>query len=137
MMSKAQFQQLAEMHADNARQLYRLGGYTNAFHLAGLAVECALKALVCDRFIQGVLPDPRIVTAAHSHKLEDLAGLAGIKAALIERVKADEAFAAKWTAVRNWSIASRYETITFVDAAELIEAALDAGGLLEWIRTYW
>jgi len=92
MTSKRQFQQLAEMHAEDARMLLEAHRHTNAVHLAGIAVECSLKALICDRFLDGVLPDRKIVERAHSHQLDELIGLAGIKAQLQARLVEDVTF---------------------------------------------
>jgi hypothetical protein len=137
MTSKADFQALADMHATDAQHLYASGRNTNAYHLSGLSIECALKALICDRFLAGVLPDKRVVEAVYKHDLDGLVGLAGVKADLQTKIRADADFAARWTTVKSWSVASRYETMSAVDAAELIEAAFGKGGLLEWIKTYW
>jgi hypothetical protein len=137
MTSKADFQALAEMHADDAHMLFRARRHTNAFHLAGLSIECALKALICDRFHEGVLPDQRIVQRAYSHKLEELVGLAGVKAAIDDHMTVEPDFGVRWSIVKNWSVDARYETISSVEAAELLEAAFGEGGVLRWIKTHW
>jgi HEPN domain-containing protein len=137
MTSKRQFQELAKMHAEDARMLLGAHRHTNAVHLAGIAVECSLKALICDRFLEGVLPDRKIVERAHSHQLDDLIGLAGIKSQLQTKLVEDIAFEVRWSVVRSWSITTRYETISRPEATEFVSAAVDREGIQAWIKTFW
>ena len=137
MTSKRQFQQLADMHAADAMMLFRAQRHVNAVHLAGIGVECALKALVCEHFHNEVLPDPKIVQRAHSHVLADLVGLAGIKPHLDQRAEQDAEFDARWSIMRTWSVAVRYETVSEAEAVELLDAAIGEEGLLQWIKTFW
>lgn len=137
MTSKRQFQQLAEMHAEDARMLLGAHRHTNAVHLAGVALECSLKALICDHFLDGVLPDRKIVDRAHSHQLDDLMGLSGIKGPLQVRLGQDADFEVRWSLVRAWSISTRYETISRPEATEFVSAAVGEEGMLAWIKTFW
>lgn len=137
MTSKLQFQQLAEMHAEDAQVLHANGRQTNSMHLAGLAIECALKALVCDHFEKGALPDPKLVQRAHSHELAALVGLAGIKPDLDALVKEDPEFDARWSITKTWSVAVRYDTVSEIELVEFLDATVGQKGMLEWIKTFW
>ena len=125
------------MHADDAQQLFDAERYTNAVHLGGLSVECALKSLICRHFAAEALPDLRVVQRAHSHQLDDLIGLAGVKAELQAQTDADLSFASNWSVVREWSITQRYDILERDASESFLSAALGENGVLPWIKTYW
>lgn len=137
MTSKSDFQQLSEMHSSDASLLQHHGRHTNALHLSGIAIECALKALICDHFLEGVLPDKRVVDNTYKHDLVLLVGLAGIKSVWNDKRKEDADFDVKWSIVLNWSVATRYDIVSRAEAQEMLDAALGEEGVLEWIKTFW
>ena len=110
----------------DARFLFKNGRWHGAVYLAGYAVECKLKAAVCQHLGVDVLP-----SAFHTHELQVLlqsAGLAGV-------LPLDSSV---WACFRRidviWGVEIRYsgkpyrrhEAETFLD---------DVGRLLKWIDT--
>jgi hypothetical protein len=59
MLTKSLLMALAETRRRDAEVLLLSGQYSGAYYLTGYAVECALKAIVASRFVQGAIP-PKI-----------------------------------------------------------------------------
>jgi hypothetical protein len=106
--------------------------------LAGYSDELGIKACIAGVFQANTIPDKAFVNAVYSHKLEDLLGNAGLKAALEDEMKADAVFAAAWAIASKWNEASRYDLWDQFDAARIINAIADQDhGMLQWLRKRW
>ncbi|MBX3569387.1 MAG: hypothetical protein KF914_15105 [Rhizobiaceae bacterium] len=111
-----------------------------AYHIAGLAVECALKAKIATLFQKNDVPEKNLVDEFYrkGHVLRVLVGLAGLEAALAAEEAASVPFRANWATVRAWNIDSRYLPWTRNEATSMINAAAMRGtGVLPWIRRHW
>ena len=124
------------MHADDAKLLLDSGRFSNAYHLGGYSIECALKAVLCRQFAAESLPDKGLVQAAYTHNLRELASLAGLAKAL-KQSKENENFSVNWSIVSSWSEASRYQPASEPEALDLICAIDGDDGILEWIKSHW
>jgi HEPN domain-containing protein len=121
----------ASLLADNER-------YSNAYYLAGYAVELGLKACIARQFRAETIPDPKLVQRLYTHRLTELIGLAGLTAALNEELAADRIFAANWSTATEWTENSRYEMIDVYSCRLMIEAVQDEKhGVLRWLKQHW
>ena len=142
-MTRAGFQQLAATRAADAAALLAASRWSGAYYLAGYAVECGLKACVMKRVGAeegGMLFEDRRFqqTSCLTHDLEAL-----LRGALLwDLFQADCHSGAgldrHWRTVKKWSEASRYDTLSLIEARAMCEAVSDpADGLLPWIQRFW
>lgn len=138
-ITRTEFQQLSAMRAAEAVALLASGHHAGAYYLAGYAVECALKACICTRFLPQQFP-PKVDTVRkmYSHDLVDLLGLAGLKAQLEADSAADATLGDYWLVVKDWSEESRYALPTPIQAQQLYTAVSDpTHGVLQWLYRFW
>lgn len=118
-----------------AKALLDADCWSGAYYLAGYAVELALKARIAGMFKADMIPDRNFVQRIYSHRLNELASLAGLTAQLTERSARDVMFEANWDAASRWSEQSRYRMISEADARQLVAALDGRDGILRWIST--
>ena len=53
---QSDFKILAQVKIDDAQHLYSTGRFSNAYYLAGYAVEFAIKAYIAGRFVANTIP---------------------------------------------------------------------------------
>lgn len=112
--------------------------FSNAYYLAGYAVELAIKSCISRKFLPDVIPDRAYVDATYKHSLKELIGTAGLTADLNEKIRADATFAMHWSYVARWTETSRYEAIDSYTSQTMIAAITDrTSGVLKWIEQYW
>lgn len=137
-ITRLDLRQIAEEKIDDARHLLAVGRSSNAYYLAGYAVEIGLKACIARQFASDAIPDRKFVNDIHVHDLPKLAGLAGLGVELQALKVSNPLFGANWTIVVEWSPEVRYRTVDAASAGSMV-AAVDVGadGVLPWIRTRW
>ena len=138
-ITRAEFQQLADVRLEEAKALLDLGKWDGAYYLAGYAVEVALKACII-KFLMAAdaFPDKRFSERCYTHDLSELMGLAGLKMAWNAATAADPLLNDKWTVVRDWTEHKRYHRISEAESRQLYEAITDpVQGVLTWIKTHW
>ncbi len=83
-MIKADFQKLAEMRIREAGILLAAGEFDGAYHVAGYAVESALKVCIIKRklSVADFWPDRKFTEQCHTHDLNALVNLADLKVEL-------------------------------------------------------
>lgn len=87
------FQRLAAVRAREALILKRSGSALGAYYLAGLAVECALKACIAKSTRRFEFPNKKRAEDAWKHDLGGLLLLAGMKDQLDAELNRDNSFA--------------------------------------------
>lgn len=128
---------IAQAKLDDSLLLWRNGSYSNAYYLAGYAVEIALKSCIARQVIAETIPDKEFLKQIYNHKFDILIGLAGMRIDLDE-AKKDSQFAANWALVNEWSPDSRYEIHEKAEAQFLVEAIGNkANGVFPWIQRHW
>jgi HEPN domain-containing protein len=133
-LTKGRLIELAEAKLADAIYLQAAGRSANAYYLAGYAVELMLKAVISTRFKAETLPDRKLVDQLHSHRLADLARVAGLSEEIKLRSETDPIFKAVWETTVGWSEGARY-TDRGSEAEQLIRAIADpVRGILGWIR---
>lgn len=137
-MTRADLQATAQEKIDDAVHLLAAGRFSNAYYLAGYAVEIGLKACIARTFISDAIPDRKFVQDIHVHDLPKLVGLAGLNADLRRLLSSNTRFSSHWGHVVRWSPETRYTGSDAAAARSLIDAVSDGNdGVLSWIRTVW
>lgn len=100
-----------------------------AFHLAGFACECALKAAIMRRERLNRWPDRRSRSDLHVHDLRRLASVLGMV------IVPSDAVAASWSVVLQWQRSYMYHpNLNDIAAEQLCQAAFDQQkGVVRWI----
>jgi HEPN domain-containing protein len=137
-MNRKQWKVQAEEHCAAAKALLREGNYSAAYYLAGLAVECALKAKISRSVKAGDWPDKDFTLQVHTHKLSALVSHAQLEAARITEGNRSTQFRLNWNTVKDWRVESRYQVWTQAQARDMVEAVGKRGsGVLAWIKGHW
>ncbi|MEQ1950246.1 hypothetical protein [Mesorhizobium sp. CN2-181] len=114
--------------------------YSVAYHISGLAVECAIKAKIATLFRKNDVPEKQLVDDFYrnGHVLTALIRLSGLQAALAAEEAASVGFRENWATVQEWNVHSRYLTWTQLEATSMMNAVARRGtGVLPWIRRHW
>lgn len=128
----------AQEHLACAEALLGAEHFANAYYLAGLAVECGLKACIARRFASETWPDRDFVNRIHTHSLPALVALAGLDRQRGLEEARNQAFRSAWSLVKTWSVTARYGTATKPEADLMVDAvAAEDYGVLPWIARHW
>lgn len=135
---RTDLQAYAQAKLDDATFLLQNGRYSNAYYLAGYAVELGLKACIAGHIDAHTIPSKEFIKNILRHEFKNLVGLAGLATELKNQEDKDPDFAANWAIVSEWSPDARYETRDITSAQFIITAiAHPNSGVLQWIKTYW
>ncbi len=128
---------MAELRINEAVNLAHKRNQQGAYYLAGLAVECALKACIAKKTRRHDFPsDARYASKVYTHNLEELLKLAQLDADLDKEIRARPLLAVNWGVVKAWNVDSRYET-SGLNGRDMVAAVSSAEGVLQWIKRYW
>lgn len=132
----AEWAQLGGMWSSSALIL-RKQKPLQAWSAAGFACECLLKGLAMQKLQLNSWPSREFAKSAgysvlYTHKLGDIAALAGIS------VSADDLIAPHWAVLMQWTRFHMYSVTT--DTApivmrQLINAAVGKEGVFQWLKT--
>ncbi|WP_156028587.1 DNA-binding protein [Sphingobium chlorophenolicum] len=137
-LSRAHLKALSLSKLDDAALLFQCERWASAYYLAGYAVELGLKACAATQFSAETIPDKKLVNSLHTHSLDSLVGLAGLRADLRAKQDEDSEFSANWGITLEWVPESRYESTDKSSAHYLINAIQnEQHGVLPWIQTHW
>ena len=136
-MTRKDFQRLAELRANEAAVLVQNRKKQGAYYLAGMAIECALKACIAKKTRRHEFPrDRKYTEKAYSHVLTELLDLAGLNDQLKEDTKRRPALGTNWGVVKSWKVDSRYET-SGLNGKDMYTAITGPDGVLTWITQRW
>ncbi len=93
---RSDLQLLAQAKLADAKLLLQHERFSNAYYLAGYAVEFGLKACIAKQFSTDTIPDKTFVDAIHKHELKPLVNLAGLQSELKRAEDNNANFAASW-----------------------------------------
>jgi HEPN domain-containing protein len=138
-LTKAEFQDLAEARLVEAKALLDRGMWDGAYYLAGYAVELALKACIIKMLMAtDAFPDRKFSEHCYTHRVEDLIRVAKLDGPWNTALAADRDLFANWAVVKDWSEQKRYHRIDKAEAEALYTAITDGThGVLPWIKTQW
>jgi hypothetical protein len=137
-LNRKDLQLLSEKRLRESQSLFRSKLYEGCYHLAGLSIECAVKACIAKQTRRFEFPDKNRVLKSFDHNLTELIKVAGLLPALDQAMSSD-AFAANWNTVRDWRIESRYTlNIKRVDAETLLHSITNpTDGVMSWLHFHW
>jgi hypothetical protein len=140
-MTRTEWQNLAELHLRAAKTLLKAKHWAAAYHLAGIAVECGLKACILVRLATAtelIFVDRRFSEKCWTHNFDELVKLAGLEASRAAARATNPTFARYWLLVRDWTETSRYQRTGHRLAKAFVQAVADKKqGVLQWIRGHW
>jgi HEPN domain-containing protein len=137
-MNRKQWKAQAEDHCSAAKTLLQERQFSAAYHLAGLAIECALKAKICRSVKSGDWPERKFANEIHVHDLGNLVRLAQLENHRVAEEKRSTQFKLYWNTVKDWRIESRYSLWSQAEARDMVEAVAKRGnGVLAWIKKHW
>jgi len=129
---------LAEIRVKEAEALLKQNLSDGAYYLVGYAVELGLKACIAKQIQAEDVPEKRFIFDYHTHVIEDLVFLAGLKADRDKDAGADIALGNNWRLVKDWKEDSRYKYHPQAEAQALFDAVSDpTHGVLQWIKHRW
>jgi hypothetical protein len=102
---------LAEAKITDGLILFEAERFSNAYYLAGYAIELGLKACVADQIVAGSIPDKRLINDTYTHELDKLIGVAGLRLELENQKKSNQNFNQFWAMASQWNPESRYRFI--------------------------
>ena len=132
---REEFQQLADLRAEEAAVLAKNGKEQGAYYLAGLAIECALKACIAKR-TRGHQYPPKNTGQYYDHNLDVLLQLADLCNQLEGEMKRSARFANNRDTVHDWDVEKRYEA-TGLKGTEMVTAVNSVDGVLQRLKHYW
>ena len=131
------FQDLANVRADEATILASNRKQQGAYYLAGLAIECALKACIAKKTKRHQFPLGRdYVNDVYQHNLEGLLKVANLEKQLVEEMNKNRGFEVNWNVVKAWDVERRYDLIG-LRGSDMVAAVTAPDGVLQWIKQHW
>src|SRR4051812_32543988 len=91
-----------------ARVLMDKRHFSAAYYLAGLAVECRLKACIAKSFKASAWPDKAFVNRIHTHDFAALLGAADLKTEMMSSCQRSRLLELHRTILEGWKVDARY-----------------------------
>ncbi|MCJ2137167.1 HEPN domain-containing protein [Methylobacterium sp. J-026] len=137
-MNRRAWKRRAEDHLRAAQTLLAAGQFSVAYYLAGLAVECALKARIARSFRSATWPLRQFANDIHTHDLSRLVILAELRDQRLVAALRDPPFLDAWDIVAKWTVEARYAEWSEEEAHDMLDAvARRRSGVMPWIRRHW
>lgn len=137
-MNRRRWKNQGQVFVSAAGALLANRHWTAAYHLAGVAVECALKAAICRSVRTGDWPDRNFVQSIHSHDLAALVRHAQLDGDRHSEESRSPSFRINWSIVKDWTIDSRYKEWTEAEATDMVGAvSRRETGVFPWIKKHW
>lgn len=137
-MHRREWQTMSRARLNEAKSLLGASHWSGAYYLAGYAVEFGLKAVLAKQFRSATIPDKKLVLNIHTHDLNTLVNLAGLRQALESESLVSRPFELNWSVVKDWSEGSRYDDWTEREAIDLVNAVGNrSNGVMKWVRRQW
>src|SRR5256885_8450580 len=105
-LRRTDLQARAQSITESAILLVKNHRWSDAYYLAGYAVELGLKACIAKQLSPETIPDKEFLKNILKHEFDLLIGLAGLRQELKEELRGDSVFAANWAIVGEWSTRS-------------------------------
>ena len=138
-MTRYELQQLSRIRTREAKSLLEKGHFSGAYYLLGYAVECASKACIARRVRRYDFPNLKLAQDSHTHDLQKLLNVAGLKDELARQSRQSPALEINWATVKDWSVDTRYQAaIPEKQARDFYKACTDTKtGVLSWLKQWW
>ena len=138
-MNRDDLHNLSRLREQEAKILLANRCFAGAYYLLGYAVECALKACIAKQIRRFDFPDRKLVNDSHTHDLERLLSISGLKDELEGEARRNPDLAINWAIVKDWSEQIRYSPSIPENKAHDFYSAVTARrhGVLSWLRKRW
>jgi len=138
-MNRDDLHNLSKLREQEAKILLANRCFAGAYYLLGYAVECALKACITKQIRRFDFPDRKLVNDSHTHDLERLLSISGLKDELEAEARRNPDLAVSWAIVKDWSEQVRYTPNIPENKAQDFYSAVMARrqGVLSWLRKRW
>jgi len=142
-VNRLNLQQLARERVRDAKALLAYEQWAGAYHMAGYALECALKSCILKHLDNTgiIFKDKKYLdrlSKCWTHDLAQLMDLANLTSEFGVACAANPLLAANWGVAKDWTEISRYEQKSKVEARELFNAITNVpNGVLPWIQLRW
>ena len=117
-----EFQQLSRIRLRESRALLLGKEFSGSYYLAGISVECAIKACIAKQVRRYQFPDKELGNNAFKHELLSLVKTASLYQLLEQEWKKHNPFEINWKVVSDWNIESRYQVVAPVLAKDMYRA---------------
>jgi hypothetical protein len=119
----------------NAARTLHASQPASAYHLGGIALECALKARIASRTVAEEFPDKRLVERSWNHDPSTLLAAGELQSALDS---APSLLQANWAVVKDWKVESRYDLqVPSQTVTDFLDALDDpTNGIITWLRNH-
>lgn len=142
-MNRADLQELTGQRVRDAKALLAYEQWSGAYHMAGYALECAIKACILKHLDETgiIFKDKKYLdklSKCWTHDLVLLLDLANLTVDFGLARQANFQLEANWGVAKDWEEISRYERKTKEEARELFKAITNVpDGVLAWIQSHW
>ena len=142
MITRKDFQKIAELRLKEAKTLYKAGLYDGTVYLCGYAVEAALKARICRHLqMKEYLDSGDMKGIFLSHDFDRLLLLSGLSNKINLANKKNAKLFQHWSILTSWTPEARYFPVGTSDKkyAKNMLYALEhkSDGFLVWIKRIW
>ena len=133
-MRRSDFQRLAVERLEDAKALFRAERFGAAHYIAGYAIECGLKALICRRIAAAEEFPDKDGKRYYTHDLGALLRMA----ALESEMASTEALRENWSRIKDWDPEMRYQS-SLRDVADVFLRAItdEPDGVFSCLTRYW
>lgn len=135
-----EWRKLAKERLADLKALRAQERWSGVYHVAGLAVECGLKAIIAKKFLRGHFPEKNIEKKIFVHEASKLSEVLPdlVKVDLSTEIRTNSNFAIYWQQVVGWNIDSRYVVYGQVQADDIYIAVTERKhGVFRWLRRHW
>lgn len=138
-MNRRDLQRLTTVRLAEARVLPQEPKVRRRVLPYGYAVECALKSCIAKQIRKFDFPDKKLVIDSHTHNLEQLLSVSGLKQHHKREMESSAEFTVSWAVVRDWSEQDRYQLGHSEAEARDLYAAVTGRthGILRWLKKHW
>ena len=137
-LSRRRLQITAEAHLGAARTLLANRLYGPAYYLAGLAVECAIKACIARQVQRYTFPNKPLAEQSWVHDLRKLLSTAELWSEFETSMRASAVLRANWRVIKGWKVDSRYKSANETTARDMLRAAAEQpAGVFLWVQARW
>ncbi len=98
-LKRSDLQILAQAKLDDAKILLQASSFSNAYYIAGYAVEIGLKACIARQVTPETIPNKNFLQKVLNHEFMTLVSLAGLAVELKTKQDSDSSFSAHWALV--------------------------------------
>lgn len=138
-LNRETLRKLADGRLEEARFLLENRQWTGSYYMAGLAVECGLKACLVGAVREYDFPDKEFVNKMYVHSLDKLFMLnTGLWRFLQTEITVDSKLGINWKTVKDWDDSKRYNIVEELEERELYEACTEPhSDVMVWIKGKW